>query len=171
MPSTEIIIPAIAGITTAIISSLVGAWVTYRALKRDYQNKYQMELINRQIAACETLWSVLSVASRSKGNNHVLCKNNGKFLLNIEKGIELHDNVVNTVNSQHGLYFSRELRQSVFDLRDFIENEINFDLKDEYIPVSNTKANKLDGYVQNIRVAIRKELRLEDINAAKEGPL
>ena len=66
MATSDILFPALVGAVTAIISSLIGAWVTYRTLRKDYQNKYQMELINRQLVACEQLWSSLSVASKSK---------------------------------------------------------------------------------------------------------
>jgi hypothetical protein len=166
---SDILIASFVSVASAIVVSVIGFLVSYKLLKSELLGKHRMELISKQLIACEKLWSDLSIASKGKG--YWLKKNNNGAIIYRNKMIELHNNIIDTVNSQHGLYYSRKLRKSIFELRDFMENEFDLDLKEEKIQISSTKANKIDGYVQNVRVAIRKELKLEDINAVKEGPL
>lgn len=171
MSLPEAVVTIIAGALVAIISSALGAWGALVTLRRDYQNRYRMEIINKQMLACETLWSALSIASKYNGNEGLIEISKKGAVLRKKNIVELLRKIANALNSHHGLYYSKEVRNSVFALRDFIEGEININGKDTLILLSNTKANKLDGYIQNVRIALRRELRAENINHAKEGPL
>lgn len=168
---SDLIVVSLISTTSAILISIIGVFVSHKLLKSELLGKYRTELIAKQISACESLWVNLSFASKSKVKGALIQKHKDGVSLNGKKVFDLHKGITDIVNSQHGLYFSKELRKSVYELRNFIEDEIGLDAKHINFQVSNTKANKLDGYVQNLRVAIRKELKLEDIKAAKEGPL
>ncbi len=168
---SDTLIAAIAGSVSALIASAIGALISYRLLKSEYQNKFRMELINKQIDACEKLWLALITASKSKGKDHVLQYRKEKIFINLRAAIELHKNLVDALNQSSGLYFSKDLRSSIFDLKDYLELEIDFDTEENENLISNTKANKLDGYVQNVRMAIRRELNLENLQVTKEGPV
>ena len=76
-------------------------------------------------------------------------------------------------NSPSGLYYSHLLRKALFDLRSFIEKELlaNAQEGQTELEISNTKANNFpDGAVQNLRIALRKEIGTEDLAVAREGP-
>lgn len=167
----DTLIAAIVGSVSALISSTIGSWISYRLLKSEYRNKFRLELITKQIDACEKLWSSLALASKSRGANHVLQHRNKNIFLNIQAAMILHENLVDALNLSSGLYFSRVLRSSIFELKDYIEMEISDAVTENEVSISKTKANKLDGYVQNVRMAIRKELNLENLQVTKEGPV
>lgn len=168
---SDAVISATVAAISAFIISLVSALISFRVLRSEYQNKFRLELINRQINACEKLWLALALASKSRGIDHVIQYHDSKVFLNTKAVAELHKNILDALNSSSGLYYSKILRNSVFELRNFLEAELELDTNEKEIPISKSKAKNLDGYVQNVRIAIRKELNLEDLRITKEGPV
>ncbi|WKZ40460.1 MAG: hypothetical protein QY328_00225 [Anaerolineales bacterium] len=167
----DLLITTLISVVSAVFVSVIGFLISYRLLKSEYLGKHRMELISKQMVACEKLWVDLSVASKSKQKSNLIANQKNALYLDGKITEALYSNIITTINSPSGLYFSRHLRKSVFDLRDFIEQEIYIDLNNQDQPISITKAKKLDGYIQNVRIAIRKELKIEDLKASQEGPL
>jgi hypothetical protein len=174
MQITDTVIASIVGAIAGVITSLLASWIGYRTLRTEFLAKHRLELISKQIAACEALWIVLEPVSRSVGENRVIKARGNKHYVDVQAAKELCAKLTLVFNSLSGLYYSRFLRKALFDLRDFIEKEFlaNAQEGQTELEVSNTKANNfLDGEVQNLRIALRKEIGTEDLSVAKEGPV
>jgi len=81
---------------------------------------------------------------------------------------KLYDGLSELFNSHLGLYYSKSIRKCLFELRDFIQIEL---LNRGDGDISNAKVAIFDGYVQNLRTAIRKEIGVEDLKVTKQGPV
>ena len=170
MQFPESIIPALVGALAAVATSIVGSLVGYRTLRAEYRSRHRLELIIKQMAACEELWAALLIGSQSSGENRVVHHRDGKSYVSVPDSRQFYDDLTRVFNSQSGLYYSRELRQALFDLRGFVEADL-MTLGDGLVEISNNKAKKFDGYVRTLRVAIRREIGVEDLKAATEGPV
>jgi len=167
---SETLIAAILGTTSGLILGIASLYFAYRNLKFEYRGKFELEIIMKQISACEALWGVLANSSKSDGDERILIYQENQIAINKKNVKKLYDDINQIFNSPMGLYFSRDLRKNMFDLRDFINAEFLQKLpKDDLI--SKTKAEKFDGYVQNLRLAIRKEIGAVDLVVTKKGPL
>ena len=161
-------IAALAGFITAIVASIIASWVSFRSIRTEYKTKYHSELIGRQIQSCENLWSALGAASRTIGDQRLIVVNKKDATISVECAKKIYNDLSSVFNSSSGLYFSKNLRQSLFELRDFLGQEILLKVKKEaFLQWSKTKANDLDGYIQNLRNAIRHEVGVEDLTIAK----
>ena len=112
--------------------------------------------------------------SRSVGAIRVVTTKGNKRYVDIQAAKELCEALTKVFNSPSGLYYSLQLRTALFDLRDFVEKEFleNVQESQAEIEISNVKANTfLNGIVQNLRIAVRKEIGTEDLVVAKEGPI
>lgn len=166
----EVLLTAIVGSLSGFFASFISVYFAYKSIKSDYRGKFELEIISKQINACETLWSILSVASKSEGEDRILTHKNDQITLDAQGAKKLYDALNQIFNSPMGLYFSRALRKSLFELRDFIYSEfLQKATKENHI--SNTKAAKFDGYIQNLRVAIRREIGVVDLSVTMKGPL
>lgn len=173
MQITDTVIASIVGAIAAVITSLLASWVGYRTLRAELLAKHRQELISKQIAACEALWAVLEPVSRSVGENRVIKARGNKHYVDILAAKELCAALTKVFNSPSGLYYSRLLRTALFNLRSFIEKEFleNAQEGQPELEISNTKANNfLADEVQNLRIALRKEIGTEDLAVAREGP-
>jgi hypothetical protein len=172
MQLSDAVIAAIVGFLSAVITSIIASWVSHRRLRAELMGKYRLELIGKQTTACESLWSVLESGSRSIGENRVVVYTEGKPHVVIPVAKDLYAALTKVFNSPSGLYFSRQLRQAIFDLRDFIGDEFipkNQDGQSE-LEVSNNKAKSFHGRIANLRIALRKEIGTEDLTVSREGP-
>ena len=166
-------ISILVGFLTAVATSIIGAWLSYRALRAEYLGKLNIEFINKQLAACEALWVVLEPASRSKGSKRVIIWKNDEPYVILSVANDLYNSLNAVFNSSSGLYFSRHLRGELFDLRNFIQNELTANVKagQTEILVPRGKAEKFDSKVQQLRIAIRTEIRVEDLKVTTTGPI
>jgi hypothetical protein len=173
MQFPESIIPALVGALAAVATSIVGSLVGYRTLRAEYRSRHRLELIGKQIAACEDLWAALLIGSQSSGENRVIHHRDGKSFVSVPDSRQFYDDLTRTFNSSSGLYYSRELRDDLFALRGFVESDLMSLGGDDadLVEISNSKAKKFDGLVRNLRVAIRREIGVEDLKAATEGPV
>jgi hypothetical protein len=172
MQLTDTVIAAVVGALAAVLTSLAASWVRYRALRADYLGKYRMELISKQMAACEALWRVLEPGSRSHGQVRVIVNKNDKHYASVEVAEKLYGELTQVFNSPSGLYFSRQLRESLFELRDFIGDEFlkKAESGNTELEISNNKAKSFHGRLATLRIALRKEIGTEDLVVSKEGP-
>lgn len=164
------LIAAIAGVLSAVLASAGASWVSYRALKSEYLGKRRLELIGKQMAACEALWTTLASGSRSHVGNRVVVYRNDHPHVVLATAQEMCESLTDVFTSPAGLYYSRTVRHCLFDLRDFLEGEFlsgTYEQGSE-LEISKTKAKKFDYLVQSLRVSIRKELGVENLQVAKE---
>jgi hypothetical protein len=165
---TDSLLAAFVGAIIAIVTSIIATWVSFRNIRTEYQTKYHLELVERQIKACESLWSVLAITSRTFGDQRLIIFNEKDAAISVECAQKLYSDLTVVFNSSSGLYFSKDLRRSLFVLRDFLGEEIITNKSDEQtLQWSKTKAKDLDGYIQNLRNAIRNEVGLVDLTVAK----
>src|SRR5687768_12296062 len=115
MQVADTVMAAIVGSLAAILTSLLGSWISYRALRADYLGKYRLDLIGKQMAACEALWNVLEPGSRSHGKIRVIIDKNNKHYANVKVAEKLYSDLTRVFNSSAGLYFSRQLRETLFE--------------------------------------------------------
>lgn len=168
----EIIAIAV-GFLSALFTSILGSWLGYRTLRAEYLGKRNVDFINKQMAGCEALWVVLEPTSRSQGEERVLIYKNDQPYVVLLRAKKLYDSLNKVFNSASGLYYSKQLRTELFDLRNFILEEFISAVKDSQteIQISKNKAEKFDGKVQQLRIAIRAEIGVEDLKVTSEGPI
>lgn len=166
-------IAIIVGFLSALVTSILGSWLGYRTLRAEYLGKRNVDLINKQMAACEALWVVLESAARSQGGERVIIQKNEQPYVVLSVAKKLYDSINKVFNSTSGLYYSRQLRTELFDLRNFVLDEFISTAKDEQtkIQISKNKAEKFDRKVQQLRIAIRAEIGVEDLRASSESPI
>jgi hypothetical protein len=169
----ENIVSALIGAATAAVTSLIGFWVSYRNLRAEYLAKRKIDLSSKQVAACEALWIILEPASRSQGEVRMVIYRDDQPYIVLSIAREFYTALCKVFYSTAGLYFSRTLRNEFFDLRDFIMEEFISKAKENQkeIQIAKNKAKSLDGKVQQLRIAIRAELGVEDLNVASENPI
>ena len=169
---TEIVAIAV-GFISALVTSILGSWLGYRTLRAEYLGKRNIEFINKQLVACESLWIVLESGSRSKGTERVIVHKNEQAYLHLSPAINLYDSLNKVFNSASGLYYSKKLRDELFDLRNFIMDELISKIKEGQteIQISNNKAKEFDSKVQQLRIAIRAEIGVNDLKVTNEGPI
>lgn len=169
---TEVVAIAV-GFLSALVTSILGSWLGYRTLRAEYLGKRNVDFINKQMAACEALWVVLEPAARSQGAERVIIHKNEQYYINQSVAKKLYDSLNRVFNSASGLYFSRQLRTELFDLRNFILDEFISSVNNDQteIQVSKSKAEKFDSKVQQLRIAIRAEIGVGDLKVTSEGPI
>ncbi len=173
MQITDTLIAALVGAITAVLTGIFTSFISYRVLKAEYSGKQRLEIIGKQIAACESLWAILDSGSLSLGENRVVYRLGDRFHLNPKSAAHFHDSINKIFLSSSGLYFSRQLRDAIFELRDFIEKDFLITQKEitSNIEISTTKVKYFDGLVANLRNCIRKEIGVEDLKAGSENPI
>jgi hypothetical protein len=169
----EIVISALIGALTAAITSLIGFWVSYKNLSAEYLGKLNIELTNKQLSACEALWIILEPVSRSRGVTRVIIQRNEQPYVVLNAAKNFYDSINKVFYSKSGLYYSRRLRNELFDLRDYILEEFISKMKDGVteIQINKSKVKKFDGKVQQLRIAIRAEIGVEDLKVTSEGSI
>ena len=169
---TEIIAIAV-GFLSALVTSILGSWLGYRILRAEYLGKRNVDFINKQMSGCEALWVILEPTSRSLGEERVIIHKNEQSYVVLVTAKKLYDSLNKVFNSTSGLYYSKQLRTELFDLRNFILGEFISIAKDGQaeIQISKNKEDKFDGKVQQLRIAIRAEIGVEDLKVTSEGPI
>ena len=169
---TEVVAIAV-GFLSALVTSILGSWLGYRTLRAEYLGKRNVDFINKQMAACEALWVILELAARSQGEERVIVHKNEQSYIDQSVAKKLYNSLNSVFNSASGLYYSRQLRAELFDLRNFILDEfVSIESKNQTeIQISKSKADKFDGKVQQLRIAIRAEIGVEDLKVTSEGPI
>jgi hypothetical protein len=169
---TDTIIAAIVGFVSAVITTLIASRVSYRKLRSEYLAQHRKEIIEKQIAACETLWTALEPVSKADGETRIVIDidDNPRVILPI--AIEFNRRITEIFFSPAGLYFSRELRGALFNLRDFIQKEFisGHSEGDIEFGISKTKCRKFRSKVTKLIITIREEIDVEDLCAARKGP-
>jgi len=169
----ENFVAAVVGALSAILTSVIASWVSYRSLRAEYLGKHRLELISKQMAACEALWAVLEPASRSEGEARIIVHKKDQPYIVLSVAKKFYDDLNKVFNSTPGLYYSRQLRTELFDLRNFIMKEfISEASEDQFeVQISKSKEEKFDGKVQQLRIAIRAEIGVKDLKVTSEGPI
>lgn len=173
MQIPDALFPALVGALAAVLTSVLASLLGYRTLRAEYTSRHRLELIGKQIAACEALWATLGLAAQAQGDRRVIVHQDGKSYVSPAVARELYLELTRVFNSSSGLYYSKDLRTALFGLRDFIETDLmeggagGQPLRE----ISNNKARKFDQAVTWLRVAIRKEIGVEDLKAGVEGPI
>jgi hypothetical protein len=171
MQLTDAIIPAIIGAITAIFTSLIASWISFRTLKAEFIGKRQLDLIGKQTAACEALWSVLEPGSRSLGKVRVISHKNNKHYVNIAVAEIFYSELIRIFNSPSGLYYSRELRDSLFKLTNFMRDNFlsNSQSEESELAISNNLVKSFQGRLEGLRIAIREEIGTIDLKLTKKS--
>ena len=173
MLSSPVVIAALVGFFSAVITSLIAGWIGYRKLKSKFLAQHRAELIKRQISACESLWSVLEPLSFSDGPDRVIKDSLTNPRVTIPNAKQLSRELMRVFYSPAGLYYSRSLRDALFGLRDFIRDEFIAKAENEKdeLEISKTKRDKFRRVINNLRVALRNEIGTKDLNVTQEGPI
>lgn len=168
----DTIISALIGAVAAALTSLAGYWVSYRNLRAEYLAKRNIDFTNKQIAACEALWVVLEPISRSQGDERVIIHRDQKTFIVLCAAREFYKSLCRVFYSSAGLYYSKQLRNELFDLRNYLMEEFISKAEEGQteMPVGRNKVERLDGKVQQLRIAIRAEIGVEDLRVANTAP-
>jgi hypothetical protein len=168
----DTIISALIGALTAAIISLAGYWASYRNLRTEYLAKRNIDFTNKQIAACEALSVILEPVSRSQGDERVIIYKGQQAFVALCAAREFYKSLCKVFNSSAGLYYSKQLRNELFDLRNYLMEEFIAKAEEGQteLPIARNKAERLDGKVQQLRIAIRAEIGVEDLRVATVAP-
>jgi hypothetical protein len=167
---TSTLIASVAGVLSAVLASAGASWVSYRALRSEYLSKRRLELISKQMGACEALWAALASGSRSRVGNRVVIYRDDHPYVVLATAQELCESLTTVFTSPAGLYYSRSVRHCLFELRDFLENEFLSGVREQVseLEISKSKAKNFDYLVQSLRISIRKELGVENLQVGQE---
>lgn len=161
------------GFLSAIVTSILGSWLGYRTLRAEYLGKRNIEFASKQLTACEMLWISLEPASRSKGSGRVIVNKDEQSFVVLSAAKDFYDSLNKVFNSPSGLYYSRRLRNELFDLRDFTLDEFLSNGKEGQaeVKISKSKAKEFDSKVQQVRIAIRDEIGVKDLTVTSKNPI
>jgi len=172
MQTDSAIIAAIVGLVSATLTTLLASWIGYKKLKSELIAQHRSLLIDKQIEACEELWQTLKPFSFTNGDGRILLDpyEDPKIAMDTAQGIV--EKMMNIFYSKAGLYFSKNLRNAFFELRDFMNEEIvTLSQGVSEVIISKSKVKAFRHKVSKLRVAIRAEIGVEDLSTAKEGPI
>lgn len=159
------VLVALIAFASALITSVIATWVAYNKLKKERYLARRDELIKKQMDACEQLWQTLEVASFSPGDNRIIRVNEDEIKVDKKKAREFLENIISVFYSPVGIYLSRNVRKSIFELRDFASSEfICNESNDEFKNISKRKASRFRSKVTNLRMALREEIGVIDLN-------
>jgi hypothetical protein len=143
----------------------------FERFKDEQVEKFRMGYYQKQLVAYEKFWSMLGIASYYSTTKDTI-------IIKREDGVYLNCNLVQSFftdfrdffYSEFGLYISKDLRESVFKVRDFIQELINNSKSsaDDAIKISNTKAKKVTNGFDWIRGRARADIGLYDIHSPME---
>jgi len=121
--------------------------------------------------ACERLWGALGPVSFSPGKERVLVEYPDRVTVKVQIARDFIETAITVFYSPSGLYFSREVRKKLFALRDFILDELLKDAEGEMseVNISKNKARRFRNKVTELRIAIREEIGVTDLQVAKNG--
>jgi hypothetical protein len=89
--------------------------------------------------------------------------------VNCDAALELLERVTKVFYSSHGLFLSRQVRKALFDFRHFISDEFLTRTSDsQRISISKTKADEFRSKATALRTALRREIGVADLGAARE---
>lgn len=161
------IIAALIGLSSAVITSFIVSWLSYKKLKKDLVLEYKTELIKKQMESCENLWESLTAVSFTLGNECLVKNIDDKPTVDIEEAKSFVKASSDVFLSSFGLYFSRNIRDSLFDLRDFIVDEFIKKSEAENYVISKRLLKRFRGKVGKLRTAIREEIGVRDLKVTE----
>ena len=163
------VIASLVGFASAVVTALIASALTARRLRHELQSAYRGELARKQVAACEALWSALESTSFTPGANRVVEGEADDFTVNLPAARELVQEMTAVFYSAHGLFLSRQVRTALFEFRRFVTEEFPIQSADsERVSISKTKAQKFWSKATALRIALRAEIGVEDLAAARE---
>jgi hypothetical protein len=163
------VIASLVGFGAAVVTALVASALTRRRLREELQSTFRGELARKQVAACEALWSALESTSFSLGSARVIQGEADAHTVELGTARELMQKVTTVFYSSHGLFLSRRVRTALFDLRDFTKDELLTQTSEsQRVPISKNKAERFRSKATALRIALRAEIGVEDLGAARE---
>jgi hypothetical protein len=160
----EVIVAFIA-LGASIMGALIGHYLALRQFRREQLNLLQAEVEKKTLSAYQKFWTCLLPASYFLPDDRSLVvRREGQAYLNQPVFEELFAGIRDFTYSENGIFLSREMRKAIFEVRDFIEEEIvaKSEKQSGLIKISNTKAKKIENGFDWIRKNARRDVGLED---------
>ncbi len=123
--------------------------------------------------SCEALWTSLEPVSMYDGENRIVVERDDGIFVQVPVAEEFNESLTSIFFSPAGLYFSRKLRHEMFDLLEYINDEMLQETvsDDAEIKISRSKFKAFRHKVHKLITAIRLEAGAYDLEIGKEGPL
>lgn len=172
MTLTPMMISAMVGSFSAVLTSIISVCIGYKRLKVELLAKHRTELIHKQIEAAEALWRCLEPLSIADGDNRIIFEKDERNVARIQVAKAFYHAVTSLFFSTSGLYWSKNLRRSVFGLRDFLDDKmIKISRGQEEVCISNRTKKSFDYLVIELYKNIRSDIGTTNLQVGKEGPL
>lgn len=191
--ATAVFISAVISFVTAILVSILGYIFTQKKTREEQRlalerlineqslmlerfkdeqvETFRMGYYQKQLTAYEKFWSMLGVASYYSTNEDTLIiERDAGVYLNCDLVQRFFTSFRDFFYSEFGLYLSKELREAVFEVRDFMQ-ELMDDSEGTAggaIKISNTKAKSVSKGFDWIRKRARADIGLYDIQSPIE---
>ena len=163
------VIASLVGFGSAVITALLASSLTRHRLRQELRSAYRGDLAQKQVVACEALWSALASTSIAPGSNHVIKRDGDIFTADIGLVHELVCRLNEVFHSGHGLFLSRRTRHALFALRDCLCDELLVLKSDtSTVRIPKAKTHAIDDRVTALRIALRAEIGVEDLGVARE---
>lgn len=137
----------------------------FERFKKEQIETFRMDYYKNQLEAYQELWAILAPISHySPGEDTILIKKANAQYLNCKILEEFFLEFRNFFYSQKGIFLSKELRQAIFEVRDFVVDiqKTNTVSSNGLIKISNNKAKRIENGMDWIRKNIRRDVGLED---------
>lgn len=138
---TKITVAIISAITSLIISS-VGWFFGYKKIRKEKVEEFKKEHYSRLIASHTEFWKLFRFLSTKYNEVSIVKKDaDGNWII-VVSNVELFIKELNDFfYSEKGIYLNKELRTSIFKIRDILLIKITNHQENE-IPVSNNEFKK-----------------------------
>lgn len=159
------VIVALIALGASIVGALIGHYLAIRRFRREQLNLLRTEIDKKTLAAYQKFWACLLPSSYFHPDDRsLIVRREGQAYLNQPVFEEIFAGIRDFTYSENGIFLSREMRKAIFEVRDFIEEEIvaKSEKQSGLIKISNTKAKKVEVGFDWIRKNARRDVGLED---------
>jgi hypothetical protein len=162
----DLLVPALAGLVTALLAGLVSHLLLVRRLRRELLEKLKFSYYEKQLTAYQKLWSLLRPTSYYYAAKDLLIvKRDDNFYLDVANVRRFYDELLVFFYSEHGIFLSKEMRTLLFDSRDFIEQLIadSKDASSGLVPLARKMRKKIQWDFNCVRVLARQDVGLPEV--------
>jgi hypothetical protein len=161
----SILVSGIVGLVSATLVAVVSHWTLLHRIKKEAAQKNRSEYFQKQLAAYMKLWGLLPPTSSYITPDTIISKNVTPYEINVQNAKIFCTDITSFFFSEQGIFLSKNVRSSIFKLRDFIDALINNDASKNLhtITLSNNKYNDLIFHFKQMQIAVRNDIGLRNL--------
>lgn len=166
----SVVAPAAVGFASAALVAVLSQALILRRFRREMLEKFRFGFFDRQLDAYQELWTLLApISYYREAEDAILAEGESGPHLHVERCRRFHLAIRAYFYSKHGMFLSKALRAELFDARDFVEELIRSrepeTASQALVPLTRKQRKEIDWRFDRVRVTIRNDLGLRDLEA------